>query len=79
VLDGKESELRPHLNHQVRISGQLDSTPSGAAASTTTGGATTSATPPRTTSSSAMSGSKTASPHLRVESVQMVSSTCPSR
>jgi hypothetical protein len=74
TLDGNASELRPHLNHQVEITGRLEASAnrSGAAAGTTAGG----------TSSTASTGASTATgagaaQNLRVESVRMIAATCP--
>jgi hypothetical protein len=68
VLDGKSDDLRPHLNHQVRITGRLDTSSTGASRTGTTTSTSTSGTSPTQNAQ-----------RLRVESVQMVASTCPSR
>jgi hypothetical protein len=77
VLEGNASQLRPHLNHQVEITGRLDSSAStgstarpGTATPTTAGGTTPS---PATGSEAHPSAAKT----LRVESVKMIAATCP--
>jgi hypothetical protein len=63
-LQGEEKAIAPHLNHQVEITGMVDTTASsgGAAGAQPGGGA-------------AGSSSQTG-PVLKVESVKMVSATC---
>jgi hypothetical protein len=70
TLDGSASELRPHLNHQVEITGRL------AAASATAGGSTS--TPATGTATTAGAGANAAQ-NLRVESVRMIAATCPAQ
>jgi hypothetical protein len=67
MLDGNASELRRHINHQVEITGRLDSSAS-ASRPATAGGTTSTAS----TSTPAAGASQT----LRVESVKMLSATC---
>jgi hypothetical protein len=64
-LSGSAAELKPHLGHQIEITGTIPS-----ASSATGTGTTPPATPPS-------SGSSANQPELRVRSVKMVSSTCP--
>jgi hypothetical protein len=87
MLDGRETELRPHLNHQVQVTGRLDST-SGTTSDTssrtgTSTGSTATTTGSRSTSTdtaaSGARGSANNAQRLHVESVRMISSTCPSR
>jgi hypothetical protein len=63
-LDATDAQLSAHLNHKVEVTGTLEEATPGASgtASETTG---TSGT------------SKAAAPRLKVESVKMVSATCP--
>jgi hypothetical protein len=82
LLSGESSTLRPHLGHQVEVTGRIDSKegmPSGVTG--TTGNPTVSTTASSTTgleqgsdpSSSVKSGAI-----LHVESVRMIAATCPS-
>lgn len=73
TLDGRATELRPHLNHQVQITGRLDSTSGTGSTATTTETSATSADTPGT-QRKANSGQR-----LHVESVRMIAATCPSR
>ena len=73
TLDGRATELRPHLNHQVQITGRLDSTNGTGSTATTTATSATSADTPGT-QRPANSGQR-----LHVESVRMIAATCPSR
>jgi hypothetical protein len=65
ALEGHESDLRPHAGHQVEITGTLESASSSSTSTTAPAG---------TTSSTASSTQQ----KLRVESVKMISATCPS-
>jgi hypothetical protein len=64
-LQGEEKAIAPHLNHQVEITGMVDTTASagGGAAGAQAGGG-------------AAGSSSQAGPVLKVESVKMVSATC---
>ena len=73
TLEGRATELRPHVNHQVQITGRLDSTSGTGSTATTTGKSSTSADTSGT-QRSANSGQR-----LHVESVRMIAATCPSR
>jgi hypothetical protein len=72
TLDGNASELRPHLNHQVEITGRL-------ASAGTAGGSTSTASPTTSTgtATTAGAGQTSAAQTLRVESVRMIAATCP--
>jgi hypothetical protein len=59
-LEGEASKLSPHVGHKVEITGVVDP------ASAASGGA--SSTAPATSMASA--------PHVKVESVKMIASTC---
>jgi len=61
-LDADESKLSPHAGHKVEVTGTIEES-SSASSSSAAGSAT---------STAAMS-----SPRLKVDSVKMVSSTCP--
>ena len=67
MLDGSSSELRPHLNHEIEITGELKAKTSES--STSTSSPTTSST-----SSSTMSHQT-----IKVDSVRMVASSCTAR
>jgi hypothetical protein len=72
-LDADDSKLSPHVGHKVEVTGTVeDHQMSG---STSTGGTT----PPSTggTSTGGSSMSATNAPRLKVDTVRMVSSTCP--
>jgi hypothetical protein len=72
TLDGNASELRRHVNHQVEITGRLDSSSSMA------GGSRATETTPAggTTAGAGATGAANYSQTLRVESVKMISATC---
>jgi len=70
-LEGKTSDVRPHLNHQVEITGRLESHG---------GSPSTAASPTRSGNTSTRSGddsrSSSGEQELHVESVRMISATC---
>ena len=66
-LSGDEKTISPHLNHQVEITGTLDSGSAGAGAGAPSAGAGAGAS---------AGGASAAGPTLKVESVKMVSATC---
>ena len=70
MLEGKTSDLKMHVGHQVEITGKL----AGDSSSTSRSSTSTSAAGATSSSSSTMSGQK-----LEVESVRMIASTCSSR
>jgi hypothetical protein len=68
-LEGSESQLSPHVGHEIEVTGTIDRSASSSGSSTpsTTGG---------TTSSTSRTGSMGANQLLKVTSVRMISSTC---
>jgi hypothetical protein len=90
ILEGKAGELRNHVNHQIEVTGRLDSKSgsntqrSGTTAGSTESGTTTGSTATSTgTSTPAMSASGAHgtmdAQHLQVESVRMIAATCAAR
>jgi hypothetical protein len=73
ILDGKTSDLRNHVNHQVEITGRLDSS-SSTSSSGSTAGSTTAGT-----STSGSHRSSADSQKIQVESVKMIAATCTGR
>jgi len=67
-LDASDSQLSGHINHKVEITGTLEDASASASASGTTGSASETA---------GASASAKAAPRLKVQSVKMVSATCP--
>jgi hypothetical protein len=90
ILEGKAGELRNHVNHQIEVTGRLDSKSGsntqrgGTTAGSTASGTTTASTAPGTTTSTAgtspsgVPGAMDAQ-HLQVESVRMIAATCSAR
>lgn len=81
-LDADESKLAPHVGHKVEITGTVQEqgrspATTGTSGTTATGSPTTGAptTGAPTTGSAIASGAN--SPKLKVDSVKMISSTCP--
>jgi hypothetical protein len=66
-LDGSDTELSRHAGHEIEVIGTLESS------SSSTGASSASSTTPSTSSST------TGQQRLRVTSVKMISSTCPSK
>jgi hypothetical protein len=69
-LEGEDSKFSPHVGHQVEISGTIENQSRSGAAATTTGA-------PSATGTTGNSASATNVPVLKVDSVRMVSSSCP--
>jgi len=65
-LDGTESTLAPHVGHKVEITGTVQDQPGSAAAGAGAGA-----------SASASASSNAPAARLKVDSVKMVSTTCP--
>lgn len=68
-LDADDAKLQDHVGHKVEITGTV--------APTSSAGASTSATEPPSSSSSSSSASSEKPAKLKVDTVKMVSSTCP--
>jgi hypothetical protein len=85
ALDGHAAELRPHLNHQIDITGRLDpmsatapGTPTPATSPTPPGVTTTGRPPiPAAADASPVRRSAHETQRLHVESVRMIAATCP--
>ena len=73
TLEGKTSDLRNHVNHQVEITGRLDSS------STTAGGASTAGSTTASTSTSGSGRTSSDAQKIQVESVKMIAATCAGR
>lgn len=72
TLSGTTDDLKPHVNHQIEISGTMGSAGAAAAGTGTTGGTT------GATGTGALTKENIAkAPELRVRSVKMLSATCP--
>jgi hypothetical protein len=56
MLDGRDSELKPHVGHRVEVTGTLDSSASGSGSGSTAGGSTAGTSSTGSTSGTTGSG-----------------------
>lgn len=76
VLTAQSTDLKPHVGHQVEITGQFDVTPSYPSGVATSGSTTPPATG-STTGAPAATGTGGSMPQtLKVESVRMIAASC---
>jgi len=83
MLMGEESTLKPHVGHKIEVTGTLGAGGRRGGAADTGGATTTAGTPPAGTTAAGetagqgrgMGGGRGRA--LRVESVKMLSPTCP--
>lgn len=75
-LSGSDDELKDHVGHLVEVTGTPDESASASTGSSSTGDTASSSSG---TGSTAGTSGSTASKSLKVESVRMVSATCPAQ
>jgi hypothetical protein len=76
VLEGDSSELRKHVGHQIEVTGHLDTAASAAPPAAATSVATSGTAGAVAEDTKNRAASAAAMPHVRVDSVRMISANC---